>query len=195
MPRDPAVTQTTAYLDRARAAASSSSRATCDWPSSMLLAGRDGEERIDSAAAAPFEVWTQRHLRAATVAAALPVAAQPAFTAPAIGAVLSVLANPGELPGADPQTARRRILLTSLGTAWAETARLLGPDPARWRWGDLHLARLAPAVAVIAGPAFRRQLEMAPLQVGDPFDAHYRDLFPLWASGRYAPLVFSRAAV
>jgi penicillin amidase len=34
-----------------------------------------------------------------------------------------------------------------------------------------------------------------PGQSGDPFSAHYRDLFPLWAAGAYAPLDFSRAAV
>jgi len=34
-----------------------------------------------------------------------------------------------------------------------------------------------------------------PGQSGDPFSVHYRDLFPLWASGAYVPLDFSRAAV
>jgi penicillin G amidase len=34
-----------------------------------------------------------------------------------------------------------------------------------------------------------------PGQSGDPASAHYRDLFPMWAQGSYAPLRFSRAAV
>ena len=34
-----------------------------------------------------------------------------------------------------------------------------------------------------------------PGQSGDPFSTHYRDLFPLWATGAYVPLDFSRAAV
>ena len=34
-----------------------------------------------------------------------------------------------------------------------------------------------------------------PGQSGDPFSVHYRDLFPLWATGAYVPLDFSRAAV
>ncbi|HLZ74631.1 penicillin acylase family protein [Phenylobacterium sp.] len=34
-----------------------------------------------------------------------------------------------------------------------------------------------------------------PGQSGDPFSVHYRDLFPLWASGAYVPLDYSRAAV
>jgi penicillin G amidase len=206
-----------------------------------LLNGWNGEERIDGAAAALFEVWTQRHLRAAVVAAAVPAAARSAFAFPGLDAVVTVLAEPGKLLGLDPAAMRKAILLNSLGSAWAETTKLLGAEPARWRWGDLHLARFSPAAAAIADPALRRQLEMAPLQVGgsgstpmatsmrgnsfdvaggasvrmvldvgawdnsvfintpgqsgDPFSAHYRDLYPLWAAGRYAPLLFSRAAV
>jgi len=34
-----------------------------------------------------------------------------------------------------------------------------------------------------------------PGQSGDPMNAHYRDLFPMWAEGSYVPLRFSRAAV
>jgi penicillin amidase len=34
-----------------------------------------------------------------------------------------------------------------------------------------------------------------PGQSGDPFSTHYRDLFPLWATGAYIPLDFSRAAI
>jgi penicillin amidase len=34
-----------------------------------------------------------------------------------------------------------------------------------------------------------------PGQSGDPYSAHYRDLFPLWAGGDFFPLAFSDAAV
>ena len=34
-----------------------------------------------------------------------------------------------------------------------------------------------------------------PGQSGDPTSPHYGDLFPLWATGQYAPLLYSRAAV
>ena len=30
---------------------------------------------------------------------------------------------------------------------------------------------------------------------GQPGSAHYADLFPLWANGRYHPLPFSRRAI
>ncbi len=35
----------------------------------------------------------------------------------------------------------------------------------------------------------------SPGQSEDPMSAHYRDLFPMWAQGSYAPLRFTRAAV
>jgi penicillin amidase len=35
----------------------------------------------------------------------------------------------------------------------------------------------------------------SPGQSSDPMNAHYRDLFPLWAEGAYVPLRFTREAV
>ena len=35
----------------------------------------------------------------------------------------------------------------------------------------------------------------SPGQSGDPFSGHYRDLAPLWAAGKYVPLLYSRPAV
>jgi penicillin amidase len=34
-----------------------------------------------------------------------------------------------------------------------------------------------------------------PGQSGDPASPHYRDLAPLWAEGRYFPLLYTRSAV
>jgi penicillin amidase len=59
--------------------------------------------------------------------------------------------------------------------------------------------------AVAAGASVRMVLDVgawdnsvvvnAPGQSGDPSSPHYRDLFPLWAGGAYAPLLFSEEAV
>jgi penicillin amidase len=59
--------------------------------------------------------------------------------------------------------------------------------------------------AVVAGASVRMVLDVgawdnsvfinSPGQSADPTSAHYRDLFPRWAQGDYAPLRFSRAAV
>jgi len=58
---------------------------------------------------------------------------------------------------------------------------------------------------VIAGASVRMVLDVGawdnsvvintPGQSGDPASPHYRDLFPIWEAGGYAPLLYSRAAV
>jgi penicillin amidase len=58
---------------------------------------------------------------------------------------------------------------------------------------------------VTAGASFRMVLDVGnwdrsvtintPGQSGDPYSPHYRDLAPLWASGAYVPLLYSRGAV
>jgi penicillin G amidase len=58
---------------------------------------------------------------------------------------------------------------------------------------------------VIAGASVRMVMDVGnwdasrvintPGQSGDPLSPHYRDLFPLWAAGDYAPLLYSRPAV
>jgi penicillin amidase len=58
---------------------------------------------------------------------------------------------------------------------------------------------------VISGASVRMVLDVgawdnsmiinSPGQSGDPYSPHYRDLFPLWAAGAYAPLLYSKAAV
>jgi len=59
--------------------------------------------------------------------------------------------------------------------------------------------------SVTAGASVRMVLDVGawdnsvvintPGQSADPMNAHYRDLFPMWAEGSYVPLRFSRAAV
>jgi penicillin amidase len=59
--------------------------------------------------------------------------------------------------------------------------------------------------AATTGASFRMVLDVgewdnsmvmsSPGQSGDPASPHYNDLFPLWAEGKYVPLLFSRAAV
>ena len=70
------------------------------------------------------------------------------------------------------------------------------PRAATYRRSDYRLT---------AGASFRMVLDVgnwdasrtvnAPGQSGDPFSGHYRDLAPLWATGQYVPLLYSRAAV
>ncbi|MBR0899530.1 penicillin acylase family protein [Bradyrhizobium tropiciagri] len=70
------------------------------------------------------------------------------------------------------------------------------PRAATYRRSDYHLT---------AGASFRMVLDVGnwdasrtintPGQSGDPFNGHYRDLAPLWATGQYVPLLYSRGAV
>ncbi|OAF16039.1 PbsX family transcriptional regulator [Bradyrhizobium centrolobii] len=70
------------------------------------------------------------------------------------------------------------------------------PRAATYRRADYQL---------ISGASFRMVLDVGnwdasrtintPGQSGDPFSGHYRDLAPLWATGQYVPLLYSRAAV
>jgi penicillin amidase len=127
-----------------------------------LLQGWDGVEGPDSAAAALYEIWAGRHLPAAAVDAIVPAAARASFGRTSVAYVLPVLED-GALLGSDPAAMRRSILLGSLATAWAETTTRLGPDPARWRWGALHVADFRPALAIMGREAERR---VGPLPIG-----------------------------
>jgi penicillin amidase len=76
------------------------------------------------------------------------------------------------------------------------------PDPTKPDSVGVGLDRL---FAVSNGPSYRLTVDMGDLdgaqiiittgQSGNPFDAHYGDLIPLWASGQTVPLPFSPANV
>ena len=127
-----------------------------------LLGNWNGHEGPDSAAAALYEIWAARHLAASTVKAIVPEAARRNFGRTSIGNILPVLED-GKLLGRDSAALRAEILLGSLGLAFAETARLLGPDPATWRWGALHRADFQPALPIAGRDAERR---VGPVPIG-----------------------------
>jgi penicillin amidase len=209
-----------------------------------LLAGWDGRESADSAAAAIAEVWMAKHLspalarRATTPAAAKVLTAACSPSGGSAYAAVSYLEGPGQALGPD---VRKAILTESLAAALAELTERLGPDMEAWRWGDLHHARFVPAAAALAEPALREKMTHGPArmpgsaytvnaatyriddfamtngasfrmvvdvgdwdnslvintpgQSGDPQSPHYGDLFPLWAQGKYVPMLYSRGAV
>lgn len=207
----------------------------------QLLRAWDGNESVDSAAAAIYEVWTSRYLGAAVAAAAAPAAARGLIGNGHIEAVLDLLERPGARLGAEPLVARERIMLLSLKAATEELAVRLGGEPRSWAWGRLHRAAWSHALAVRAEPSLAARMSVGPVpapgssstpraqsynsadftvtagasvrlvldvgawdnsrfintpgQSGDPYSRHFQDLFPLWAEGGYAPLLFSRAAV
>ena len=127
-----------------------------------LLGNWNGHEGPDSAAAALYEIWAARHLAASTVKAIVAEAARRNFGRTSIGNILPVLED-GKLLGPDSAALRAEILLGSLGLAFAETTRLLGPDPATWRWGALHRADFQPALPIAGRDAERR---VGPVPIG-----------------------------
>ena len=127
-----------------------------------LLRGWDGVESPDSAPAVLYEIWASRHLPSAAIGYIVPEAARAGFGTTNMANVLPVLERPALL-GPNADAARRTILLESLGAAWADALRRLGPDPTRWRWGALHVADFRPALAIAGRDAERR---VGPLPVG-----------------------------
>jgi penicillin amidase len=141
----------------------------------QLLRDWDAVLRADSAAAALFEVWYRRHLRPGLVGRAL----EPLVGADRVAETLVRIAHaedlladarvdldlfekPGDRLGADSARALTDIVAATLPAAVAELVELLGPDPASWSWGRLHVARAAhpltamltsvPEQCLVAGP-------------------------------------------
>jgi penicillin amidase len=206
-----------------------------------LLTSWDGNETVDSPAAAIYEVWATKHLGKAVVARVTPEKARTLVDDGHLEAILTFLENPDTRLGANPIQARNTIILESLKAATDELAERLGGEAPSWTWGRLHQAKWEPAIADLADPQLKAQMSVGPLQTpgsastpraqsyrasdfnvssgasirlvmdvgawdnsvaintpgqsGDPYSAHYRDLFPKWAEGSYVPLAFSREAV
>lgn len=206
-----------------------------------LLTSWDGNESVDSPAAAIYEVWALRHLGKAVVAKVTPAAARDIVGNGHIEAIITYLEKPDTRLGPNPIEARNAIFIETLKAATDELAQRLGGEPRTWAWGRLHQAKWDPAISVLADPQLKAQMAIGPLQTpgsastpraqsyrasdfnvsagasvrmvmdvgawdnsmvmntpgqsADPYSAHYRDLFPLWAEGRYVPLAFSREAV
>ena len=131
-----------------------------------LLQGWDGREDVDSAPAALFEVWLDRHFRGAVADAVAGPELRDLIRTGLAAGMVDWLARLDPRLGADPRAVRQQVIATSLAAAWADVAKRLGPDPARWRWGDLHQARFVSPVAALASPAERAQWSVGPLQVG-----------------------------
>ena len=123
-----------------------------------LLIAWDSNEAADSAAAAIYEVWANKHLGRATVAVAAPETAKALIGASSPDPILTWLE-------AAPPNVRDPILLASLASALAELKTALGPDMATWAWGRLHHARFVPAIAAVADKETAAQMTLGPLEI------------------------------
>lgn len=111
------------------------------------FAGWNGDIAMDSRQALIYEVWSNR-LSSKLTAKTLPIPR----TNPR--AVLEALRGSPQL---------NELLSKSLNEALADIERRLGPDQARWTWGNLHKVHFRHPLSVIA------QVEGAPGAVPPPF--------------------------
>jgi penicillin amidase len=97
-------------------------------------------------------------------------------------------------------------VLDPLASATQKKTLDVGPSPkagdgnvvgaAGYRSHDFRLREGASFRMVVDVGDWDRSVAInSPGQSGDPGSPHYRDLFPLWLSGQYFPLVYSRAAI
>jgi penicillin amidase len=72
-----------------------------------------------------------------------------------------------------------------------------GASPAAASYNDDFSVASGASVRIVldVGDWDRSMAINSPGQSGDPSSAHYSDLLPLWAEGKYVPLLFSREAV
>lgn len=72
-----------------------------------------------------------------------------------------------------------------------------GTSPNATSWNGDYKFASGPSVRLVmdVGAWDNSVVINNPGQSGDPASPHYRDLFPLWASGRYVPFVWTRARV
>jgi len=149
----------------------------------QLLLDWDGELNPDSAAAALFEVWYRRHLRPALLSAALEQTVGPNEREAALQRIspkedlladsrvdLELLEEPGDRLGPDPEQVIASIVRKTLAAAMGEVTESLGSDHAAWRWGQLHVARLAHPLRALLGTLPDELVTAGPLPRGGSGD-------------------------
>ncbi|MEB8340630.1 penicillin acylase family protein [Streptomyces endophyticus] len=149
-----------------------------------LLRDWDAVESPDSGPAALFEVWLSRHLGPGFVRAAVPKAAELIEDTDTL-VLLGELEKPGRW--LKDGAARDRLLLDTLGSAYAEVRKLLGDDDGKWQWGALHHSLFQHPVSAALGAADRARFDVGPMPSGGSPDtvnaATYRTSDFLHTSG------------
>lgn len=140
-----------------------------------LLKGWDHDLGASSAPAALFEVWWMKYLRPAMLARFAPDPAVRALMQPGdFDQLLALLENSGTF---EDKSARDALLLATLGAGWNDCVACLGPNPAAWRWGDLHKAVFEHAANRLR-PELDAGWAVGPLGIGGsrstPMNAAYR---------------------
>lgn len=106
-------------------------------PAAALLRRWDCGIEADSAAALLYEM-VMPALSTDFYDRIMPAAARDLIPSVNLSEMLRILASPDKRLGDDPAAARDAIVDRALAAGWKKAVELGGPDPARWKWGDLH---------------------------------------------------------
>jgi penicillin amidase len=194
----------------------------------------------NSVAAGIYEMWQRRLFANTRMRLTPPALRDIGGTFLTTKRLVDLLTAPDGRFGEQPTQARDALAALSLDEAVAELTKRLGPDPARWQYGQdkFHYVLIEHPLSAVVNSATRAKLTAGPLprggdgatitatgnadnqnsggsfkmivdtenwdnsigintpgQAGNPDDRHYRDLFELWARGRYFTLAYSKKAV
>ena len=128
-------------------------------PAEKLLAGWDGDLRMNSPAGALYELWV-RHLRTAMLARIAPNAPLAAiYLGPDV--LSRLIAHPSaDIFGNDPVEERNRVIRDTLRDAYAEF-QSLGRGSSNLTWGDLHTVLFRDALDQL--PGLKSMLDIGPM--------------------------------
>ncbi|MDQ6669653.1 MAG: penicillin acylase family protein [Chloroflexota bacterium] len=131
-----------------------------------LLRQWNFDESVDSSAATLWETWWRQYLGQAFMARLVPPQALGAVGGGDPRDVLDLVEHPDNRLGPNPTSTRNDVLLTSLGQAIDRTAELLGSDPSKRAWGELHHELLEHPMAPVLDPTMRAAFNVGPLPRG-----------------------------
>jgi penicillin amidase len=117
-------------------------------PAAALLRRWNCGIEADSAAALLYEL-VMPELSSAFRELVIPPAAKDLIKSVMLSQMLALLAAPDARMGNDPAAARDKLIDDALAAGWAKAVKLAGPDPAQWRWGDLHRVSIAHPLSML----------------------------------------------
>ncbi len=106
-------------------------------PAAALLRRWDCALEADSAAALLYEM-TLPVIQSGFRDLVVPVAARDFIPSVNLHDMLAMLAAADPRLGPSPVQARDALIDRALAAGWQKAVDLAGPDPAQWRWGDVH---------------------------------------------------------
>lgn len=157
----------------------------------QMLLSWDANLTRDSAATILYEYWV-RAMQRALSEKMLSKAGKPAN--PQLLALMStrlpmpVLIDALDKPtpdvfGANPQSARDKMMLDALSAAASDVAQRQGPDPKQWSWGKLHAIRFRHSLDQIT-PGAAELFDQGPIErPGDGTTVNATGGFPAQTSG------------